>query len=392
MPMKILLVIDTYDTNNNGTSISAQRFAAVLREHGNEVRILTTGEPAPDKFVLKEFKVPLFNDLIHSHGFQFAQVDLDIIREAVAWADIVHCMMPFALETATKLIADQMHKPSTAAFHIQPENMTSSIGLGKAEWLNDRFYYTFRFLLYQHFNHIHVPSQFMADELIKRGYKAKIHVISNGIDPDFIAAGQRKLSNSDGGHTSRSDGSLITIVMVGRLSGEKRQDVIINAVPFSKYADRIQLVFAGKGPKYDEYVELGKQLKNPPQFVFLSKPELIDLLLHTDLYVHASDMESEAISCIEAFATGLVPVIANSEDSATPQFALDGRSLFAPGRPKDLARAIDWWLDHPDEKAKMEREYAEAAKKYDIDTSVRLCEQMFREAIEEMENQEKNHA
>ena len=389
--MKILLVIDTYDTNNNGTSISAQRFAAVLREHGNEVRILTTGEPAPDKFVLKEFKVPLFNDLIHSHGFQFAQVDLDIIREAVAWADIVHCMMPFALETATKLIADQMHKPSTAAFHIQPENMTSSIGLGKAEWLNDRFYYTFRFLLYQHFNHIHVPSQFMADELVKRGYKAKIHVISNGIDPDFIAAGQRKLSNSDGGHTSRSDSSLITIVMVGRLSGEKRQDVIINAVPFSKYADRIQLVFAGKGPKYDEYVELGKQLKNPPQFVFLSKPELIDLLLHTDLYVHASDMESEAISCIEAFATGLVPVIANSEDSATPQFALDGRSLFAPGRPKDLARAIDWWLDHPDEKAKMEREYAEAAKKYDIDTSVRLCEQMFREAIEE-ENQEKNHA
>ena len=392
MPMKILLVIDTYDTNNNGTSISAQRFAAVLREHGNEVRILTTGEPAPDKFVLKEFKVPLFNDLIHSHGFQFAQVDLDIIREAVAWADIVHCMMPFALETATKLIADQMHKPSTAAFHIQPENMTSSIGLGKAEWLNDRFYYTFRFLLYQHFNHIHVPSQFMADELVKRGYKAKIHVISNGIDPDFIAAGQRKLSNSDGGHTSRSDSGHITITMVGRLSGEKRQDVIINAVPFSKYADRIQLVFAGKGPKYDEYVELGKQLKNPPQFVFLSKPELIDLLLHTDLYVHASDMESEAISCIEAFATGLVPVIANSEDSATPQFALDGRSLFAPGRPKDLARAIDWWLDHPDEKAKMEREYAEAAKKYDIDTSVRLCEQMFREAIEETENQEENHA
>ncbi len=389
--MKILLVIDTYDTNNNGTSISAQRFAAVLREHGNEVRILTTGEPAPDKFVLKEFKVPLFNDLIHSHGFQFAQVDLDIIREAVAWADIVHCMMPFALETATKLIADQMHKPSTAAFHIQPENMTSSIGLGKAEWLNDRFYYTFRFLLYQHFNHIHVPSQFMADELVKRGYKAKIHVISNGIDPDFIAAGQRKLSDRDNCLTSRSDSDHITITMVGRLSGEKRQDVIINAVPFSKYADRIQLVFAGKGPKYDEYVELGKQLKNPPQFVFLSKPELIDLLLHTDLYVHASDMESEAISCIEAFATGLVPVIANSEDSATPQFALDGRSLFAPGRPKDLARAIDWWLDHPDEKAKMEREYAEAAKKYDIDTSVRLCEQMFREAIEE-ENQEKNHA
>ena len=372
--MKILLVIDTYDTNNNGTSISAQRFAAVLREHGNEVKILTTGKPAPDKFTLKEFKVPVFNDLIHAHGFQFAKVDLDIIREAVAWADVVHCMMPFVLETTTKLIADSMHKPSTAAFHIQPENITSSVGLGKAEWLNDRFYHTFNFLLYQHFSHIHVPSQFMADELIKRGYKAKIHVISNGIDPAFVYTKHPKEPQYEG---------KIVIVMVGRLSEEKRQDVIINAVPLSKYADRIQLVFAGKGPKYREYVKLGKKLKNPPQFVFLNKPELIHLLAQADLYVHASDMESEAISCIEAFATGLVPVIANSEVSATPQFALDGRSLFVPGWPKDLARAIDWWLDHPEEKARMEHEYAEYAKRYNIDESVRQCEEMFREAIAE---------
>ena len=111
--------------------------------------------------------------------------------------------------------------------------------------------------------------------------------------------------------------------------------------------------------------------------------ELIHLLAQTYLYVHASDMESEAISCIEAFATGLVPVIANSEVSATPQFALDGRSLFAPGRPKDLARAIDWWLDHPEEKVRMEKEYAEFAKRYNIHDSVRQCELMFREAIED---------
>lgn len=370
--MKILLVIDTYDTSNNGTSISAQRFAAVLRQHGNEVKILTTGEPAPDKFVLKEFRVPVFNNLIHSHGFQFAKVDMDIIREAVGWADIVHCMMPFALETATKLVCDQMHKPSTAAFHIQPENMTSSVGLGKAEWINDRFYHTFRFLLYQHFDHIHVPSQFMADELQKRGYKAKIHVISNGIDPDFHYTKRAKEPQYEG---------KILIVMVGRLSQEKRQDVLINAVPLSKYADKIQLVFAGKGPKKEEYEEMGSKLPNPPEFVFLDKPHLINLLAQADLYVHCSDMESEAISCIEAFATGLVPVIANSEVSATPQFALDGRSLFLPGSPKDLARSIDWWLIHPDEKEKMEREYADFAKHYNIDESVRQCEEMFQEAI-----------
>ena len=39
----------------------------------------------------------------------------------------------------------------------------------------------------------------------------------------------------------------IVLTMVGRLSGEKRQDVLIDAVSKSKYADKIQLIFAGKG-------------------------------------------------------------------------------------------------------------------------------------------------
>jgi len=36
--------------------------------------------------------------------------------------------------------------------------------------------------------------------------------------------------------------------MIGRLSPEKRQDVLIRAVMKSRYADRIQLYFAGSGP------------------------------------------------------------------------------------------------------------------------------------------------
>ena len=41
--MKIVLVIDQFDDANNGTTISARRFAAALKEHGNEVRVIATG-------------------------------------------------------------------------------------------------------------------------------------------------------------------------------------------------------------------------------------------------------------------------------------------------------------------------------------------------------------
>ena len=54
-----------------------------------------------------------------------------------------------------------------------------------------------------------------------------------------------------------------------------------------------------------------------------------------------------------------MPVIADSPRSATPQFALDERSLFPAGDTDALAQRIDWWIEHPEERQAMERRYAE---------------------------------
>ena len=402
--MKILFVIDTYETNNNGTSISAQRFAEELRRRGHEVRILcadsqemgSDGQPLPvevtQKYIVKEFYTPIFNPLIKKHGFTFGTIfkeSRQVIHEAVKWADIVHSFMPFGLEMYTSKYAEKIGKPITGAFHIQPENLWSSVGLGKVKWIQEKGYRDFWNWFYYRFSHVHVPSQFMKRILEERGYMAKIHAISNGIQDTFMEAGKNKIEQGRPPKLPEYQDKIV-IMMIGRLAQEKRQDVIINAVKYSKYADKIQLVFAGKGPEYDNYVKMGGQLTNPPQFVYVGQKELIDLLLQCDLYVHASDMESEAISCIEAFATGLVPIIANSEVSATPQFALDNRSLFLPGNPKDLARAIDYWLDNPNEREYMEKIYAKAAKTYSLANSVRMFEEMLMEEMAEYESFSEN--
>lgn len=371
--MKILFVIDAYFTHNNGTSISAQRFADELRKRGHEVRVLTTCDgPKENIYSLPELRIPIFQGLISKHGFQFAKWPRKTIREAVEWADIIHCFFPFVMEAKVKKVADQLGKPSTVAFHVQPQNITSSLGTGKVDWVNNMLFRLFRNTTYNHYGHIHTPSQFMADEISSRGYTAKIHPISNGIQSDFKWTKRPK---------EPQFADKILIMMVGRLAGEKRQDLLIDALQYSKYGDKIQLIFAGKGPKYKQYYKLGQKLKNPPIFTYLPKEELINQLAQCDLYVHASDMESEAISCIEAFATGLVPVISNSSLSATKQFALDERSLFEAGNPKDLARAIDYWLDNPEEKQKMEKIYSESAANYNINNSITQFEAMLQEAI-----------
>ena len=42
--MKILLVTDQFYSANNGMTISARRFAQVLRGHGHTVRVLSYGQ------------------------------------------------------------------------------------------------------------------------------------------------------------------------------------------------------------------------------------------------------------------------------------------------------------------------------------------------------------
>lgn len=373
--MKILIVIDQFDSANNGTTISARRFAEGLEKRGHKVLIASTGEPGENKYVLKELPMtPIVSHIVKSQGMAFAIPNRKVLEEAMKDVDVVHFYMPFGLSMQGLKIAEKLGIPHTAAFHVQPENITFTIGLGNKTKINDGIYGFYRDRFFNHFTHIHCPSNFIANELIKHGYTAKMHVISNGVGEDFVYARTEKEDRLK---------DKIVLTMVGRLSNEKRQDLIFDAVKKSKYENKIQIVLAGKGPKYNKYVERGESLTNKPIMEFFDKEELIKLLGMTDVYVHSSDAEIEAISCIEAVACGNVPIIANSVRSATPQFALDERSLFEAGNSDDLANKIDYWIEHEEERQKMQLEYAKSAEKYRISKSMEQMEGMFLDAIRE---------
>ena len=53
---------------------------------------------------------------------------------------------------------------------------------------------------------------------------------------------------------------------------------ILEAAKRSKYADRLQLVFAGKGPKEKAYRKLAAGLAHPPVFGFYGQDELRRLI------------------------------------------------------------------------------------------------------------------
>ena len=374
--MKILIVIDQFDNSNNGTTISARRFAKGLQDAGNEVYVVSTGDKQGEyKFNLKELPLPPgISHIIRSQGMSFAIPNTEILEKAISSVDVVHFYMPFWLSKSGLKICEKLNKPHTAAFHVQPENITYTIGLGTKTKVNDFIYNHCRDTFFNRFKHIHCPSQFIADQLKAHGYTANLYVISNGVDEDFKFYGKQKLPEFK---------DKFVITMIGRYSNEKRQDVLIDAISKSKYADRIQLVLAGKGPNEEKYKKLSEKLPIKPLLQFYDKENLIKLLQSTDLYVHSADAEIEAISCIEAFACGNVPVIANSPNSATKQFALVPESLFEAGNSEDLANKIDFWLDNENYRKEMELKYSKSADNYRLKDSIKKMEEMFEDAIRE---------
>lgn len=374
--MNILFVIDQYNSHNNGISISTARFAGALRDAGHDVRIVTTGTPSEHLYIVPERYVPIATRFAHAQGQLFGKPKKKILSQAIEWCDVVHFVMPWKLSQSGLKIAKKLNKPYTAAFHIQAENITYNLGINNSK-LAINITYAFFHRFYKKVNHIHCPSKFIANELKSHNYKNKLHIISNGINESFVPVKLDKPENLK---------DKIVITMVGRHSIEKRQDILIDAVAKSKYSDKIQLIFAGKGPKTKYYQKLAKKLPIMPIFESYIQPELVKILQYSDLYVHASEVEIEAISCLEAMACGLVPIISNSPISATKQFAIDDKSLFNNGDNDDLAKKIDYWIEHPEEKEEYSEKYVKHAEDYSLRRSIEKFEEMIAAAIEENNN------
>ena len=380
--MVITIVIDSFGDKNNGTTVTAMRMAELMVNKGNEVRIIAYVPKNADFESLKIFKIlecdkviiPVFDFLITGNGYTFADCDEKKIAEFIKGSDVVHIMVPFALEAKVRRVAKIMSIPVTSAYHLQPDSISYNIHLGHIQIVNSFIYYLLNHFAYLYTRTIHTPSETMRDLMIAHGYHGDIHAISNGVSPYFIPMDVKKPEEFK---------DKFVILMIGRLSGEKRQDLIIKAIGHSKYNEKIQLILCGQGPKRKHYEKMSKRyLANPPIFKFCSQKELRNVINYTDLYIHASDIESEAIACVEAFSCGKVPIISDSKYSATNHFALDEKCLFRKGKPLDLRDKIEYFIEHPEEKEALSKRYIEYSKTFEIGSKVDQLLDMMRLEIE----------
>ena len=371
--MIITIICDVLGEENNGTTITSKRLIDNLKARGHEVRVVS---PSPIKepgyYQVGTYNFGVFNKYVAKNGVSLAKANKPVILKAIEGADIVHIMLPFSLGQAAIKICKERHLPVTAGFHTQAENVTAHVGLKNARWANNLVYKYLRHVLYKKVDAIHCPSRTISVIISKQKFHAKKYVISNGVDPMFKQVPTPKPAGLENKYL---------ILFVGRFAREKRHDLLVDAVKYSKHEKDIQLVFCGEGPLEEKIKNRAKCLTNAPIMGFHPKQELVPILNYCDLYVHPSDAEIEAISCLEAITCGMVPVISDSHASATNSFALGPEHLFNHKDPKDLARKIDYWIEHPEEKKQASQKYLEYSKQFAIEGSIDLMEKMFADVI-----------
>ena len=372
-PLTIAMVVDTSGNRGNGTSNSALQWAEELERQGHTVRLVGVGAP---EYPARVNHVPLVSWVAKKQQMQFAEPSDTLFRTAFQGVDVVHIYTPFRFGQHACKVAKQMGIAVTAGYHVQPENITYSAGpLKYIPWIDPFIYWLFNLWLYRKIGHVHVPTELGASLLRSHGYKAKLHVISNGYEARFTPKTQR-----DAGKSAPVP---FRIVASGRLTNEKNHVALIQAVARCRHAQDIELTIAGTGPLKKKLQRLASRLLSRPASIgFHKNAEMPALLRSGDLLVHPSIADLESVSVIEGMAAGLVPVIASSPLSAAGQFALRDESLFPVDDVEALARRIDWWIDHPDELSKWGKVYAEHTKEYySVEASVHKFIAMEREAI-----------
>lgn len=379
--MKVLIVCNNVYMRGNGVSSAVTSLRSRLIGEGIDVRLLACENPEkggmqPD-YPLPHFVFPIFEPIIKANGYRYPKLPKRVIREAVGWADVVHLMEGFPLQATTVKMAKELNKPSVGTYHIFTENITANLGLSDGTIINKLVNIWWRSSVYNHCASVQCPTETVKRHLEENGYSAPLRVISNGIALHDIPS-----------DAEEPQANPYRILCIGRLSNEKSQKTLIEAMRHSAHAHEIALHFAGNGPKAKKIMKAAQRLvkdgvvTHEPVFGFYSAEELRALAHTSYLYVHCARTEVEGLSCLEAIQQGTVPVIAQSKLSATHQFALDERNLFPVNDAKALAEKIDWWIEHPAERKAMSRRYAESAKRYDISESTRQIITMYEEALQ----------
>lgn len=302
--MNIGIFTDTYFPQVSGVATSIKTLKDDLERKGNSVYIFTTTDPhvpddAVEPNVFRFTSVPFvsFTDRRVAvrgmfHAYHVAK-ELNL--------DIVHTQTEFSMGYIGKFVARQLKVPTVHTYHTMYESYLHYIMNGHLL----RPYHVKQFMrayLY-HVTAVITPSDRAEESLQRYGVKQPISVIPTGVDlTQFKAAKNPKLREQLG------LADVPVLLSLSRVAYEKRIDKVIDAMPaIVEACPAVVLLVVGDGPAREDLEKQTRELQMQDHVRFIGEvdhSEVPDYYRAADIFVSASDSESQGLTYIEALAAG----------------------------------------------------------------------------------------
>ena len=361
--MKILIASDNYPPALGGAETTTYNLAAGLLALGHEVAVIAPGGSWWQSRVVDEAGVRVLR--LHSYPLPVST------KQRLGWwprratrrflddfaPDVVQCNNP-SWTTWVVLNYARVHGiPSVIGNHVMPENYTFVI----RRWPRVVRFLTPRlWRLLARFNNratrLACPSQTTVDYLTRAGLNIEASVISNGVDLEAThPAKDVKAVRKELGL-----GEVPLVLYVGRISPEKRLDVLVRAAAMASTKAEFKVVMVGGSTVENTLPTLAHELGVEKRITFTGRvaAELkLKYLQAADVFVIPSPAELQSIVTLEAMACGKPVVAVNA--GALPELVHPGKNgeLFADGDATQLAGQILALLGDGD----IRRRYGQAA-------------------------------
>ena len=304
--MKILITTDAYENMINGVAVSVQNLYSALKAAGEEVRILTlspdhTSYRKGDVYYIRSRALKIYPDARATLSYQDSLLD-----DILAWGpEVIHSQCEFFTFVFAKKIAKKRNIPIVHTYHTLYEYYThyfcpnEMLGKKLVAWGS-------RFICNQA-DAVIAPTQKTASILDSYGITSPLGIIPTGLSldrlqkevaPDIISKLKAQLHIPE--HAP-------VIVTLGRLACEKNVEFIIRQMGDVRLRN-VHFVIVGDGPDRNRLESLVSMLslEETVHFTGMVAPEEVGTYYRLgDVFVSASNSETQGLTYIEAMACGL---------------------------------------------------------------------------------------
>ncbi|UUX34193.1 glycosyltransferase [Fundicoccus culcitae] len=304
--MNIGLFTDSYFPQVSGVATSIETLRNQLEHRGHKVIIFTTTDPnaTMERGIVRLPSVPFVSFQDRRIAYRGFDRCLKIAREYNL--DIVHTHTEFSLGLAGKYIASRLKIPNIHTYHTMYEKYTHYIFNG--ELIQANHVRVLSRMFCEKTQGVITPSVITSNKLREYNIKVPIAVIPTGVEIPSFDEARRQTFRTQLGYTDED----VVLLSLSRLSKEKNVDQVIAAFKEINQANTsTKLLVVGDGPAR---ADLELQAKDCSAVSFVGEIDhssVQQFYQAADLYVNASDSETQGLTYLESFANRL-PIVAKS--------------------------------------------------------------------------------